>query len=42
MAAMLDFAKIAAPLGTRHGARQKGKPYDIADLWATYGAFGRI
>jgi len=38
MAAMLDLAKMAAP----SCARQKCKPYDIVDLWAKFGAFGRI
>ena len=39
---MLDFAKMAAPLGARLGARQKCKKYVMGDLWAKFGAFGRI
>ena len=34
MAAMLDFAKMAATSGARLGDRQKCKPYGIVDLWA--------
>ena len=42
MAAMLDFANMAAPSGARFGARQKCKPYAIEVLCAKFGAFGRI
>ena len=38
MAAILDFSNMAA-LG---GPRQKSKQYDMGDLWAKFGAFGRI
>mgnify|MGYP007133239468 CR=1 FL=1 len=42
MAAMLDFAKMAAPSGARLGDRQKCKPYGIVDLWAQIWDFVRI
>ena len=42
MAAMLDFAKMAAPSGARFSARQKCKSFGLVDLWAKVGAFGRI
>ena len=42
MAAMLDFANMAGPSGARLGALQKCKLYGIFDLWAKFGAFGRI
>ena len=38
MAAILDFTNMVAPWG----ARQKSKQYDMGDLWAKLGAFGRI
>jgi len=38
MAAILDVANMAAPWGTR----QKSKQYDMGNLWAKFGAFGRI
>jgi len=42
MAAILDFAKMAAPWGVRLGAYQKSKQYDMGNLWAKFGAFERI
>jgi len=42
MAAILDFAKQAAPSVSRLGAPQKCILYGIVYLWAKVGAFGRI
>ena len=42
MAAIFDFINMAAPWGARLGAHQKSKMYDMGDLWAKFGAFGRI
>ena len=42
MAAIFDLINMAAPWGARLGAHQKSKMYDMGDLWAKFGAFGRI
>ena len=42
MAAILDFANMAATWGARLGALLKSNQYDMGDLWAKFGAFGRI
>jgi len=39
---MLDFAKTLTPSGAHLGARQKCSLCGIVDLWAKFGAFGRI
>jgi hypothetical protein len=42
VAAILDFANMAAPEGGHLGAHQKSKKYGMGDIWAKFGAFGRI
>jgi len=42
MAAILDFANMAATWGARLGSLLKSNQYDMGDLWAKFGAFGRI
>jgi len=42
MAAILYFANMAAPSGARLGTHQKSKQFVMDDLWAKFGAFGRI
>jgi len=42
MAAILNFANMAAPWDSRLGGRQKLKQYGMGDLRGKYGAFGRI
>ena len=42
MVAILDIASMVALLGARLGALLKSNQYDIGDLWAKFGAFGRI
>ena len=41
-AAILDFANMAAPGVIRLGARQKSTKYGLGNIYAKYGAFGRI
>jgi hypothetical protein len=42
VAAILYFANMAAPRGARLGVRQKSKEYGMGNIWAKFGAFGRI
>ena len=38
----MDFANMAAPGVIRLGARQKSTKYGLGNIYAKYGAFGRI
>ena len=38
----MHFANVAAPEGAPFGAHPKSKKYGLGDLWAKFGAFGRI
>ena len=42
LAAILYFANMAASSGARLGTHQKSKQFVMDDLWAKFGAFGRI
>ena len=42
VAAILDFANMVAPGVIRLGARQKSTKYGLGNIYAIYGAFGRI
>ena len=42
VAAILDIANMAAPVVIRLGARQKPTKYGLGNIYAKYGAFGRI
>ena len=42
MAAILDFANMAAPSLARLGSWQKSKEYGMGNIWAKFGVFGMI
>ena len=42
VAAILDVANMAAPVLIRLGAHQKSNKYGLGNIYAKYGAFGRI
>ena len=42
VAAILDFANMATPGFIRLGARQKSTKYNLNNIYAKCGAFGRI
>ena len=42
VAAILDFANVAAPGVIRLGARQRSIQYGLGNIYAKYGAFGII